>query len=367
MSDKNSTPENSPSPAHGASDPTADTAPEPSPEAAETAAVLPDLEAHAEPPQWLTGDQGHDGQLWSAAFDSQAENPAGSQAEPGRTAGEPELTDVDDVTLAEPALQSADISADAAEASSLADAADEVKAVEAEAADAAVLTDPAANHPAARAAGQSGAAQASRPENADADPVAPENPAAAPAPESRRAQRNADQPPGTGGNGNGSGNGSSDGGNAKRILIILGILGILAVLVVLLFTVVLQSEKAPGVVEENVEPLDLKAGDCLQGFEAFDQPVTVVTCETPHNAQLVATDSYPDDDSFPGSEALSAKATEVCAQVQYSETMTANPDLQLQETKVVPTEDSWDDGDRRVDCFVVSSGDQDLTASLLQE
>lgn len=365
MSDKNSTPENRPAPAHGASEPAAKAAPEPSQEAAETAAVLPDLEAHAEPPQWLTGDQSHDGRLWSTAFDGQAESPVGSQDEPGSTAGEPELTDLDDVTLAEPALESPDISADAAEASSLADAEDEVKAVEAEAADAAVLTDPAANHPAALAAGQPGAAKASRPGNAEADAGAPDKPAAAPAPESRRSHRNAEQPAGTGGTGNG--NGSSDGGNAKRVLIILGILGILAVLVVLLFTVVLQSEKAPGVVEENVEPLDLSAGDCLQGFEAFDQPVTVVTCETPHNAQLVATDSYPDDDDFPGSEALSAKATEVCSQVQYSETLTANPDLNLQETKVVPTEDSWDDGDRRVDCFVVSSGGQDLTASLLQE
>lgn len=363
MSDKNSTPENRPSPAHGASTPAAKATPEPSQEAAEAAAVLPDLEAHAEPPQWLTGDQGHDSELWSTAFDGQAENPAGSQDEPAHTAAEPELTD--DVTLAEPALESPDISADAAEASSLADAEDEVKAVEAEAADAAVLTDPAANHPAALAAGQPGAAKASRPESAKDDAGAAEKPAAAPAPESRRSHRNPEQPAGAGSNS--TGNGTSDGGNTKRVLIILGILGILAVLVVLLFTVVLQPEKAPGVVEENVEPLDLSAGDCLQGFEAFDQPVTVVTCETPHNAQLVATDSYPEDDDFPGSEALSAKATEVCSQVQYSETLTANPDLKLQETKVVPTEDSWDDGDRRVDCFVVSSGDQDLTASLLQE
>ncbi|WP_354180020.1 septum formation family protein [Arthrobacter sp. UYP6] len=393
MSDKNSTPGAGSPPASGASEAKPKPAQQPAPDTSgsvpedtsgSVAPVpgLPDLQAHAEPPQWLTGDDGHDVQAWSEAFEAEAD--AGQEDGTDDVAAdhpdEPQLTNPNDVTLEEPSLERPDISSEAAESASLSDAAAEVKAVEAEAADAAVLTDPAANHPAAvnHTAGiaaaspmtgsQPEADQAAEPANPSestgpAESTEPSKPAesadpAVPA-ESRRSRRDAEPPAAA------AGNGGSGGG--KRALLIIGVLGVLAVLVVLLFTVLGSSAKEPGVLDENVAPIDLESGSCLQDFTGVNEPTTVVTCETPHNAQLVATDTYPDSDSFPGTEALSARATEVCSQVRYSDTVTDNPDLELQENKVIPTQESWNDGDRRIDCFVVSSGDRDLTASLLQE
>lgn len=116
------------------------------PAAADSGAAsgLQDLEAHTEAPAWLSGDGDHDSKVWDGVFAAApAETPGDG------TAGEPEVTNPDDLTLETPSLGKADISSEAADAASLNDATAEVREVEAQAADAAVLTDPAANHPAA--------------------------------------------------------------------------------------------------------------------------------------------------------------------------------------------------------------------------
>ncbi|MDK1360009.1 septum formation family protein [Arthrobacter sp. zg-Y1219] len=375
MSDKNSMPGADSSPPAGASKATPASAQAEGTDAHADATVpagtgLPDLEAHAEAPLWLSGDEDHDGRIWDGAF----------AAETGSDAVEPTLTNPEDVTLATPSLSNPDISSDAAEAASLEDATAEVKAVEAEAADAAVLTDPAANHPAAAnhtagitaAAPMTGvasdanakdatAAEAAAKESGPAaDAPSPEAPspaavgAAEPA-ESRRSRRNSEPPAASEGN-----------GRSKQILLIIGALGVLAVLVVLLFTLLGNSANEPGVLEEDVAPIELESGACLQDFAGINEPTNVVSCETPHNAQLVATTTYPDSGEFPGTDALSTRATELCSDVRYSETLAERTDLDLQENKAIPTPESWNDGDRRVDCFVVAGGGQELTESLLE-
>lgn len=419
MSDKKSTPGAGSPPPSGASkavqsaggakaaagpagaEPAAGPAADTSPDAAAAGPGLPDLEAHAEAPVWLSGDEGHDSHLWDDAFDagsgeadsaSAAEPVADAAAEPtvdaaAASAAEPVLTDPDSVTLETPSLAKADISSEAAEAASLGDATAEVKAVEAEAADASVLTDPASNHPAARnhtegiaaaapmteedqspatGAAEETSAAADGPESA-ADPAAGTGPDSEAAPEasgaaestpSRRSRRTSEAKAPSAAEGN---------GRNKRLLLIIGVLGVLAVLLILLFTVLGSSNNEPGVLDKNVAPVDLEAGACLQDFSGVNEPATVVTCETPHNAQLVATVSYPDSNDFPGAEALSARATEICSDVRYSETLAERGDLGLQENKVIPTPASWNEGDRRIDCFVVAGADQELAESLLEQ
>ena len=377
------------------------------------AAGLPDLEAHTEAPAWLSGNGEHDGKVWEGAFEAEPGEPAGAGPAAAEPAAEPEVTNPDDVTLETPALGEADISSDAAEAASLRDATAEVKEVEAQAADAAVLTDPAANHPAAvnrtdgiaaaapmtgdspgdssdarddkPSAGTETGTQAAGPDTGtqaegDATPTADTEDgskptaddhagaatggaaagaAAATDPAESRRSRRTDPAPSSEPAGN---------GRNKRLLMIIGIIGVLAVLVVLFFTVILgNSEKEPGVLEEDVAPIELETGACLQDFTGINEPTTVVTCETPHNAQLVATDTYPDADDFPGTEALSSRATEICSEVRYSDALAERGDLDLQENKVIPTPESWRDGDRRIDCFVVAGSDQELTESLLEQ
>jgi hypothetical protein len=362
-------------------------------------AALPDLEAHAEAPEWLSGGEDHDGHLWDGAFEAESGQAAASDpalSEPlSEPAAEPEVTNPDEVTLETPSLADPDISSEAAEAASLNDATAEVKEVEAQAADAAVLTDPAANHPAAvnRTEGIAAAApmtgessetgtpgagdtapgatadakdtEGSKDADADAAKPAPDSAAetaaagstaAAGPSESRRSRRESEPSSGTG-----EGNGKN-----KQLLLIVGILGVLAVLLVLFFTVILGSEKDPGVLEEDVAPIELESGACLSGFTGVNDPTNVVTCETPHNAQLVATATYDEGDEFPGSDALTERADEVCAGVRYTESAAADSDLDLQVNKAVPTPASWEDGDRRVDCFVVAGEGRELTESLIE-
>ncbi|MBD8044572.1 septum formation family protein [Arthrobacter sp. Sa2BUA2] len=147
-----------------------------------------------------------------------------------------------------------------------------------------------------------------------------------------------------------------------RMLVLIGSILIIVLLGIWLATVVADSNREEGVLEDSVAPIDLEAGACIQDFQSVNAEVTVVTCDTPHNAQLVASESYLNSDSFPGPDALAAKAEEVCSSVMYTDAASKYADLEL--NRAVPTQSSWDAGDRRVDCFVVAPGEE-LSESLI--
>ncbi len=170
----------------------------------------------------------------------------------------------------------------------------------------------------------------------------------------------------------------------RKLLITLGVVG-LAVLALLIFAIMnivnaLRSDDpgaeasssttpgADGIIAENISPLDLESGACVLGFDSADvsADVTTVTCTTPHNAQLLATTSLPDDADFPGEAALNASGDELCNSVPIDQNAAADfPNLTL--TQVTPTTGTWADGDRRIDCFVVSDEGNVITDSLLAE
>ncbi|GAA1346380.1 septum formation family protein [Arthrobacter roseus] len=155
-------------------------------------------------------------------------------------------------------------------------------------------------------------------------------------------------------------------------LILVG-LAILAALALIIFIVVnlfsgrlggSAEGEAEGVIAQDVSPLDLQEGQCLQGFEDINSEVTVVTCDTPHNAELVATFTYPDETQYPGKESLRTKAAETC------EGATLNADAirkfdELRQTEASPGEKTWSNGDRRVDCYVFTDEAGTLVESLL--
>lgn len=118
-----------------------------------------------------------------------------------------------------------------------------------------------------------------------------------------------------------------------------------------------------GVVAEDVSPFDFEEGQCFTDFADATQAATVVTCETPHQAQLVNTFSYKDDAGFPGEAALTERADELCRDTQLSEEASGYEGRLRQQT-AYPQPESWQEGDRRVDCFVrITSGD--ITGSLI--
>ncbi len=155
-------------------------------------------------------------------------------------------------------------------------------------------------------------------------------------------------------------------------LILVG-LAILAALALIIFIVVnLLSGKAgdsaqggtEGVIAQEVSPLDLQEGQCLQGFEDINSEVNVVTCDTPHNAQLVATFTYPDEAQYPGKDALRVKAAETCEGAALNADAVRKFD-ELRQTEASPGEKTWSNGDRRVDCYVFTDETDTLVESLL--
>jgi hypothetical protein len=113
---------------------------------------------------------------------------------------------------------------------------------------------------------------------------------------------------------------------------------------------------------EGVPPAEFALGDCFKDFDPEALASTVVACDTGHSAQLVALFRYPEDDSYPGAEALKAKALEAC---QAARLGPAANDYDLNYERSFPSTTSWESGDRRVDCYVTAPGGNVVNASVL--
>ena len=113
---------------------------------------------------------------------------------------------------------------------------------------------------------------------------------------------------------------------------------------------------------EGVEPPDYRLGDCFKDFDPEALRSTVVTCDTGHSAQFVAVFRYPTVGSYPGREALAAKALEAC---QAARLAPAADEFTLNFQRAYPSSTSWESGDRRVDCYVTADGGNVINASVL--
>jgi len=118
----------------------------------------------------------------------------------------------------------------------------------------------------------------------------------------------------------------------------------------------------PALPREGVTPPDYRLGDCFKDFDPEALRSTVVACDTPHSAQLVAVFRYPGNDLYPGRESLAAKALEAC---QAARLAPAANDYTLNFQRAYPSGTSWESGDRRVDCYVTADGGNVIKASVL--
>ena len=154
-----------------------------------------------------------------------------------------------------------------------------------------------------------------------------------------------------------------DGRNTRLLLVIGGV--VLAAVAAILLVVFVFNGKDEGVISESVSPVEIETGACLKGWEDVNSAADVVTCDTPHDAQLVASERFTGTDTFPGTAALEERVNEVCNAVDYADNASSYPGLKV--AKSIPTEQTWSDGDRRLDCFVFSPEGQEITESLLRE
>ncbi|MET1152639.1 septum formation family protein [Arthrobacter sp.] len=126
-----------------------------------------------------------------------------------------------------------------------------------------------------------------------------------------------------------------------------------------------ETADADGVVAEDVSPFDFQQGQCFTEFEAVMRDATVVTCDTPHTAQLVGTFSYGADEEFPGADELNIKAQEVCTAVVLNDAAAEVPELK--DSYGMPSKETWAQGDRRIDCFKIAAEGEQITGTLVGE
>ncbi|WFP16033.1 septum formation family protein [Citricoccus muralis] len=116
-----------------------------------------------------------------------------------------------------------------------------------------------------------------------------------------------------------------------------------------------------GIIATGLPPEDFEPGDCLTDFTSTQDPATVIECDQPHEAELVGRQTFADADAYPGTDQMRAAAEEFCGSIQL--TGTADAPVVIQVTN--PSEGSWGEGDRRVDCLATTTEGQ-LTGTLVE-
>ncbi|WP_104181893.1 septum formation family protein [Arthrobacter sp. B0490] len=150
-------------------------------------------------------------------------------------------------------------------------------------------------------------------------------------------------------------------GSALPLLLVTGGVVVLVGLLIWLLVSLLG-----GTDEDRVDPSSLAAGECLAGFTDITEDAARVDCSEPHNAQLVASENYPDDAEFPGRDQLGLRAEAACATASSGiDPDLVGGDVQVTLLRATPTTETWAGGDRRVDCFAVVEDGGTLSRSLL--
>jgi len=114
--------------------------------------------------------------------------------------------------------------------------------------------------------------------------------------------------------------------------------------------------------QDGVSALDYQLGDCFESFDPEATESRVVACTTGHSAQLVAVHRYAESDSYPGVDALKKKGREICQGAGLTD---AVANYVLMQRNAYPSDTSWDQGDRRVDCYVTADKGNVIMESLL--
>jgi Septum formation len=113
-------------------------------------------------------------------------------------------------------------------------------------------------------------------------------------------------------------------------------------------------ETAPAGAEE-VDVFDLGVGDCLTDYRATEGIVSVPTvlCSEPHSGEIYAVVPLPEGDgNYPGVEAISAQAEEICIAEFERFVGLSFEESVLEFSFLAPEETEWDTGDREVLCMV---------------
>jgi hypothetical protein len=118
---------------------------------------------------------------------------------------------------------------------------------------------------------------------------------------------------------------------------------------------------APSPTTTTKTAADINVGDCLADDPSGNvSDVNIVSCASPHAAEVVAVLTMPDG-PFPNQSTIDDYKNK-CADAlnAYSSTSSQDPSIQL--TTLTPLSDDWSDGDHTMDC--VASLSPPRTASI---
>jgi Septum formation/Domain of unknown function (DUF4190) len=106
---------------------------------------------------------------------------------------------------------------------------------------------------------------------------------------------------------------------------------------------------------ETVAVDEVKVGDCLVEVPQTAEVVNVETvgCEEPHAGEVYAQVTMPDGD-FPGEDAIAEEYAGKCETELASYSPAAAKDTAITLYYLHPTEETWDRGDRAVDCIAMT-------------
>ncbi len=120
-----------------------------------------------------------------------------------------------------------------------------------------------------------------------------------------------------------------------------------------------------GIHARDVPPEDWETGYCLTNFEDEQSPADVIDCEGEYDTQLLLRTQL-EGDSYPGAEDVASQAERVCEEdVELSQEAVDESGEDLALHQWYPTESTWDQGDRRVDCMLARDDEEPISGDFL--
>jgi hypothetical protein len=139
---------------------------------------------------------------------------------------------------------------------------------------------------------------------------------------------------------------------------IIGVLGVTALAVVIWFGIAY-----------TISPIaSFQAGTCVNGVRANTtisaNATRPVDCEGAHDAEVVATITYPGDGPYPGEPAITEYATTPCLEAFATYVGNDFETSTLDMLPTIPSELSWPKGDRQIACIVMHTDASPMTGSV---
>lgn len=110
---------------------------------------------------------------------------------------------------------------------------------------------------------------------------------------------------------------------------------------------------------------ELRPGTCLTdpGVESWPDVVDAKPCTDPHDIEVYGIGRWPDQEAYPGREALWAAGTWYCLEQFPRYTGVAFAEATVEVGVLTPDESEWADEHRRLACLLTSGTDEPLTRS----